>query len=34
MTYATMADRKAIENEAIWTARDLPVTTHTNGPLI
>ena len=28
MTYATMADRNAIENEAAWAARDLPVTTY------
>ena len=28
MTYATMADRDAIEAEAAWEGRDLPVTTH------
>ena len=27
MTYATMADRDAIEGESAWAARDLPVTT-------
>lgn len=28
MTYATMTDRNTIENEAVWAARDLPMTTY------
>ena len=28
MTYATMADRNAIENEKTWAERNLPVTTY------